>query len=160
MDLSEPTTLVALGAAAVGLLNLALAAWVVLWMRRVKRAQRAILAGRPVDLVEFAVGVQSHMEHVTDELDRWRHDLADGLGRIDRAHQRRAIVRYDALGEASGHPSFSLALLDANGDGVVLSALQGRDQVRVYVKDVVRGQPASLELTPEERQAVERALGG
>ncbi len=159
MDPSEPTTIVALVAVALAVVALALAATVLVWMRRVRRAQRAILTGGPLDLVEFAVGMQAHVEHLTDEVGRFRTELAGGLGRIAHAHQHRAIIRYDGLGESAGHQSFSLALLDDEGDGVVLTALQGLDQVRVYVKEVVRGGPASLELTPEEKQAVERALG-
>ncbi len=158
MDLTDTTTLVALAAIALAVLDLALATWFLVWMRRVRRAQRSVLAGSRVDLVEFAVGMQTHVEQLTDEVARFRGELAAGLDQVATAHRRRAIVRYDGLGESAGHQSFSLALLDDGGDGVVLTALQGLDQVRVYAKEVVRGGPASLELTPEEKQAVERAL--
>ena len=76
-----------------------------------------------------------------------------------RALRDLAIVRYDALQEMSGQLSFSLALLNATGDGVVLTSINGRAETRTYAKAVVagHGQP---ELSPEEAQAVQSARLG
>ncbi len=52
----------------------------------------------------------------------------------------------------------SIALLDAGRTGVVLTAIQGRDYARIYVKELDRGRP-SVALSPEEQEAVERAMG-
>ena len=60
---------------------------------------------------------------------------------------------------AGGHQSASIALLDAGRSGVVLSAIQGRDYARIYVKELDRGRP-SVALSPEEEEAVERAMAG
>jgi hypothetical protein len=68
-----------------------------------------------------------------------------------------ALVRYDAFGEMSGRMSFSLALLDASADGVVLSAIAGRSDTRVYAKGIVAGK-GEHDLSPEERQAVRSAM--
>lgn len=68
-----------------------------------------------------------------------------------------ALVRYDAFSEMSGRLSFSLALLDNAGDGVVISALAGRTDTRVYAKGVSEGK-GEHELSPEERQAVSSAI--
>ena len=54
--------------------------------------------------------------------------------------------------------SASFAFLDANRTGTVVTAIQGRDYARIYVKDVERG-TASVALSPEEQTAVERAMG-
>ena len=81
-------------------------------------------------------------------------------GTVDpRALRDVAIVRYDALSEMSGQFSFSLALLNALGDGVVLSSINGRAQARTYVKPVRAGKGAE-ELSPEEAQAVHSARLG
>jgi Protein of unknown function (DUF4446) len=81
-------------------------------------------------------------------------------GTVDpRALREVAIVRYDALHEMSGQLSFSLALLNAMGDGVVLSSINGRTETRTYAKPVVRGE-GELELSPEEAQAVQSARLG
>jgi hypothetical protein len=59
----------------------------------------------------------------------------------------------------SGQLSFSLALLNATGDGVVLSSINGRAETRTYAKPVVAGQ-GKPELSPEEAQAVQSARLG
>jgi hypothetical protein len=76
-----------------------------------------------------------------------------------RALRDLAIVRYYALQEMSGQLSFSLALLNATGDGVVLSSINGRAETRTYAKPVVAGQ-GKPELSPEEAQAVHSARLG
>jgi hypothetical protein len=81
-------------------------------------------------------------------------------GTVDpRALRDIAIVRYDALNQMSGQLSFSLALLNAMGDGVVLSSINGRAETRTYAKPVVAGQ-GGQELSPEEAQAVQSARLG
>jgi hypothetical protein len=68
------------------------------------------------------------------------------------------VVRYDAYGEMSGRQSSSMALLDDNGTGVVLSSILHREQARMYVKGVREGR-SEIELSPEEDEAVRTALG-
>jgi hypothetical protein len=81
-------------------------------------------------------------------------------GTVDpRALRDVGIVRYDALNEMSGQLSFSLALLNTLGDGVVISSINGRAETRTYAKPVVAGKGAQ-ELSPEETQAVHSARRG
>jgi hypothetical protein len=92
------------------------------------------------------------------------NDLVQGTvgsyGTVDpKALRDVAIVRYDALNEMSGQLSFSLALLNAVGDGVVLSSINGRAETRTYAKPVIAGQ-GEQELSPEEAQAVQSARLG
>jgi hypothetical protein len=68
-----------------------------------------------------------------------------------------ALVRYDAFSDMSGRMSFSLALLDRGSDGVVISAIAGRTDTRVYAKGVAGGR-GEHELSPEEQQAVASAM--
>ena len=88
--------------------------------------------------------------------------LSAGVARVDRrvdeTVSKTAIVRYDAYENSGGHQSASVALLDSARTGLVLSAIQGRDYARIYVKDFDRGR-ASVALSPEEREAVDRAMG-
>lgn len=91
-------------------------------------------------------------------------DLVQGAvgsnGTVDpRALRDIGIVRYDALREMSGQLSFSLALLNATGDGVVLSSINGRAETRTYAKAVLAGQ-GRPELSPEEAKAVQSARLG
>ncbi len=76
-----------------------------------------------------------------------------------RAVRDLAIVRYDALEEMSGQLSFSVALLNALGDGIVVTSINGRSETRTYAKIIVAGHGAQ-ELSPEEEQAVRSARLG
>jgi hypothetical protein len=81
-------------------------------------------------------------------------------GTVDpRALRDLAVVRYDALSEMSGQLSFSVALLNALGDGIVLSSINGRSETRTYAK-VVRAGNGTQPLSPEEEQAVRSARLG
>ena len=85
--------------------------------------------------------------------------LGDAEGRLDGAIAYRSLVRYDAYGELTGNQSTTIALLDAQRNGVVMSSIVRRDTARIYCKLVVDGQ-GELELSPEEVEAVRRALAG
>jgi hypothetical protein len=64
-----------------------------------------------------------------------------------------AVVRYDAFSDMGGHLSWSMALLDDSGDGVVLTSIHGRSESRTYAKNVARWS-ASQQLSPEEEEAI------
>ena len=156
--------IVALAGAATGLIALALAVVLAFRLRRLRGDQRAVLGpGGQRDLVEHA----ARLERGFIELRDWVEDSSAGIerrmgaaeARTDGCVAHRALVRYDAYGELSGQQSSSLALLDARRSGVVISSIHHRDSARVYVKQVVAGE-AENELSPEEREAVERALAG
>ncbi|HXL96624.1 MAG TPA: DUF4446 family protein [Streptosporangiaceae bacterium] len=70
-----------------------------------------------------------------------------------------AIIRYDALSEMSGQLSFSMAVLNSLGDGVVLSSINGRSETRTYAK-VIRSGDSAQPLSPEEEHAVRSARLG
>jgi hypothetical protein len=126
-------------------------------LRAVRASQLVLLGGGKADLVDFAVSLQGRI----DDLHRAVDEIASGLSRVDRrvdtAVTKTSLVRYDAYEGAGGHQSASIALLDAARSGVVLSAIQGRDYARIYVKELDQGRP-SVALSPEEQEAVERAM--
>jgi Protein of unknown function (DUF4446) len=126
-------------------------------LRRVREAQKVMLGRGTDDLVDFAVSLQARI----DDLHRAVDEVGAGLSRIDKrvdgCLSHTSIVRYDAYEDAGGHQSASLAFLDAARSGVVVSAIQGRDYARIYVKELDRGR-ASVALSPEEQQAVDRAM--
>lgn len=76
-----------------------------------------------------------------------------------RALRDVAVIRYDALQEMSGQLSFSMALLNAQGDGVVISSINSRAETRTYAKAVVGGKGAQ-EVSPEEEEAIRVAQAG
>ena len=147
--------------AACGVAALALVAFVVVWRRlaRVQASQSAILGVDRRDMVDFAVSLQGRI----DDLHRAVDEVAAGLTRVDRrvdgSISNTSVVRYDAYEDTGGQQSASFAFLDATRTGTVVTAIQGRDYARIYVKDLDRGK-AAIALSPEEQEAVERAMSG
>jgi hypothetical protein len=148
---------IAIGAAALSVVTFALAIAFYVQLRNVRRAQKVMIGKGTDDLVDFAVSLQARI----DDLHRAVDEVAAGLSRIDKrvdgCLSHTSIVRYDAYEDAGGHQSASLAFLDAARSGVIVSAIQGRDYARIYVKELDRGR-ASVALSPEEQQAVDRAM--
>jgi uncharacterized protein DUF4446 len=151
----------AVAVVACALAALALLVALLLWRRvsRLRAAQAVLLGGGTRDLVDFAVSLQGRI----DDLHGAVGEIAAGLSRVDRrvdgAVTNTAVVRYDAYEDTGGQQSASFAFLDANRTGTVVTAIQGRDYARIYVKDLDRGR-ASVALSPEELEAVERAMAG
>src|SRR5256886_3069943 len=148
---------IAIGACVVAALAavVAVLAW---WkLNAVRTAQAVLVGGGKEDLVDFAVSLQGRI----DDLHRAVDEVAAGLTRVDRRVDggvaNTSVVRYDAYSDAGGHQSATLAMLDAARSGVVVSAIQGRDYARIYMKELDRGK-ASVALSPEETEAVERAM--
>jgi hypothetical protein len=124
----------------------------------IRRAQEVLLGGNAkADVVDFAVSLQGRIEDLHGAVDEVAAALARVDRRIDDSLSRVALVRYDAYEDTGGHQSASVALLDSGRTGIVITAIQGRDYARVYVKQLERGR-ASIALSPEEQQAVERAM--
>jgi hypothetical protein len=158
MSVSSATAAwIAIGAAAAAAVALLAAVWVALWVRRLREGQAVLLGDDRTDLVDFAVSLQARI----DDLHRAVDEIAAGLVRVDRrvdeSVTNTSIVRYNAYENTGGHQSASLALLDSARTGVVVSAIQGRDYARIYVKELDRGR-SSIALSPEESEAVERAM--
>jgi len=159
MSVSSATAAwIATGAAAVAALALLAALWAFLRVRRLRQGQAVLLGDGKTDLVDFAVSLQGRI----DDLHRAVDEIAAGLVRVDRRVDQSvtntSIVRYDAYEDTGGHQSASLAVLDSGRSGVVVTAIQGRDYARrIYMKELDRGR-ASIALSPEEAEAVERAM--
>jgi hypothetical protein len=153
------STALAVAIAAGAVAAIALLVVFALWVRvaRMRSAQAVLLGSGTGDLLDFAVALQGRI----DDLHRTVDEVAAGLSRVDRrvdgAVTNTAVVRYDAYEGTGGQQSASVALLDASRTGTVVTAIQGRDYARIYVKDLDRGR-SSVALSPEEQEAVDRAM--
>jgi len=90
--------------------------------------------------------VPADLEGLRGEVQALRMEASDALRHL-------AVVRYDAFGDMGGHLSWSLALLDDGGNGVVLTSIHGRSEARTYAKNVA-GWSCEQALSPEEEEAV------
>jgi hypothetical protein len=158
MDLDETT----LGVLLVVAIAIAVAAIVIgvialLGQRRVRASYRVFSQGSRDDVLTM---LQRHVEEVqglrgdVDGLRRHSYGVRDLLaGCISRVH----TVRYDAFDDMGGHLSFSSAFLDEHGDGMVITAINGRTDTRVYAKAIAAGQ-SQHNLSEEEDRAIRQAL--
>lgn len=148
---------IAVGAAVVALAAAGVAVWAWISVKRVRSAQKVILGSDRADLVDFAISLQARI----DDLHRAVDEIAAGLARVDRrvdgGVSKTSIVRYDAYPGTGGQQSASAAFLDSGRTGIVVTAIQGRDYARIYMKELDQGR-APVALSPEELEAVERAM--
>jgi hypothetical protein len=162
--ITDTQGIIAIAAAALAIAALAACAALSMSVRRLRGAQRLVLGEQgQQDVIAHAAAMQeafaqlhSYVGDTATHLDARLAGVESTLrGRI--AH--RALVRYDAYNELSGQQSMSIALLDDDRSGIVLSCIHHRDQARVYGKQVHAGR-GELELSPEEAEAVRLALAG
>ena len=85
-----------------------------------------------------------------------RQEVAALQAETRTALRHLAVVRYDAFGDMGGHLSWSVALLDDAGDGVVLTSIHGRSDARTYAKSIA-GWTCEQQLSPEEGEAIRHA---
>ena len=145
---------VALVGAGLGALGVGLGAVACLQLVKMRRAYSLLQGhGRRDDFVTAVnrqvteVGdLRGEVASLRQGLDRVRGEVADALRHI-------AVVRYDAFPDMGGRLSFSAALLDDAGDGLVLTSINGRSETRTYAKGV-KGGTSEHQLSPEEEQAI------
>jgi Protein of unknown function (DUF4446) len=164
MQLTDAPGIVALAAAAIGLVALIVASALAVSLRRLRAAQRIVLGeSGQHDLILHAHELQAAFDVLAARVEQVSGELDERMGvaeqRLDATFAYRALVRYDAYGELSGHQSSTLALLDAGHNGVVISTIAHRDSARMYCTQVHAGQ-GEHQLSPEEAEAVRLALAG
>ena len=148
-------------AAVAGLLAVGALAWCVLLDRRLKRAltraselERLAAAGDVVGLAEATARRLDSLEKADEQR---RADDAALADRLTRAVRNVGLVRYDAFPNAAGAQSFSVALLDDHGDGLVMTSIYGRGEYRMYAKPVT-DRASAYSLTGEETTAIGEAM--
>jgi HAMP domain-containing protein len=147
---------IAIGAAAAAAVLLLVVLYLAVTLRRIRRSQRLVVGTDSHDLVEYAMSLLARVEQVEGRADAVEA-AAEAVGkRVDRCLERRAMLRYDAIEGAGGRQSVTIALMDASRSGLILSAIQGRDYARIYVKEVRDGL-SDVELSPEEMRALQQA---
>jgi hypothetical protein len=161
-ELTTTQGIVALAGAGVAAVALIFAIVLAFKLRRLRSAQKAVLGeGGARDLVVHAQqleqGFTDLRDWVEESIEHFERRMQSTESRLDGCVAYRSLVRYDAYNELSGHQSSSLALLDAHKSGVVVSSIVHRDQARLYVKQLHEGE-SEIDLSPEEREAVDTAL--
>ena len=160
MELSpQVVSAVAIGALCAGLLGLLLGLSA---HRRIDRMRESFVLLQAGDSEESflqivernvaeVIALRDDIEGVRGEVNGLRSDLAAAIRHV-------AVVRYDAFDDVGGRLSWSAAMLDDDGSGLVLTSIAGRTDTRTYAKGVRRGN-STVALSPEERQVLAAAIG-
>lgn len=162
-SLDSSAGLIAVIAAAIAVVALIAVVVALSRLRTLRQDQTLVLGDADRDLAAHAADLERQFvalhDHLIDIATRLDGRVSAAETRLDGAVSHRAVVRYDAYNELSGHQSVSIALLDAHRSGIVISSIQHRDQTRFYVRQVEGGK-GTVELSPEEQQAVDSAIAG
>src|SRR5256885_3328518 len=151
-----PTIVLALAVAVV-----VLAVWVA-WLQRSdallrRRLRRLFGEGEGVGLDELLDRQFRRLDTVAervDALNKLHHEL-EALSQ--QSIQKVGVIRFNPFADTGGDQSFAVALLDADGNGVVLSSLHGRADTRIFAKQVQAGRSKHA-LSDEEQDAIRKAL--
>lgn len=142
-----------------GLVALLLLGWLVMLVQINRLNRRLMGLMRGVEGQNLEETLRAHLETVAQTVRRMDH-LEEAVGvlqaQMPSCLQRVNLVRYDAFDDVGGEQSFSLALTDARGDGVVVTSVYSRLDVRVYCKAIRNGR-ASHALSHEEERALREA---
>ncbi len=147
-------------AAGVALVSLVITIVLMLRLRRLRR-HYAVLRGKAKDqdligLVSDWSGQLAAMNHRVDGVVASQQEI-ETISKF--ALQKFAMVRYDAFEDMGGRLSFSAALLDAFGDGMIISSINGRTETRTYAKSI-KALSSDHNLSDEEQRAVAEAMSG
>lgn len=148
-------------AAAPGVIALVVAVVLGVKLRRLRRAQQIALGdGGSADLIAGQADLASAVRATQADLSAARDEMARVSARTDEALRTatrfHGVVRYDAYRDMGGRQSWSVASIDRESNGTVLTALHGREDTRLFVKELTAGAP-DRELSPEEERALESA---
>lgn len=157
MSTADTALDVAIGAAGAAGVLLLFTLYLWLQVRRMRKAQKVVIGSTGADLVEYAMSLLARVEQAEGTAGSAQAAVQALAGRVDGCFERRALYRYDALEGAGAKQSVTIALMDATRSGYLLSAIQGRDYARIYIKDIHDGM-SDVELSPEEKKVLAEAI--
>lgn len=110
------------------------------------------------DIVAHSRSVQQSVDGLAVDLNNLSSELRQAGKRLDDCLTHRSVLHYDAYNDLSGMQSTSMALLDSQFSGIIVSSIQSRDHARIYVKEVRLGDSRE-KLSPEDIQVLKEAMG-
>ena len=159
MNAPEVWSLVAVAAAVMAVIALVLALRAHRDVSVLRRRHRAMVLDEHADAADLLFGLTEAIEAERARISILEESLSTLRGGVQQSLQHVAVVRYDAFGDMGGRMSFSAAIVDDRGDGMVFSSIHARSESRTYAKGVVGGK-SDVTLSPEERHALDAARSG
>jgi hypothetical protein len=145
---------------AIGIIGVVLGAYALLKMNRLSHSYELLQVAEGRETIVDVMGrTMAEFGELRDEVYQVEAGLAATRRDLSMALRHVSVVRYDAFTDLGGRFSFSAALLDDAGDGLVITSIHARSETRTYLKGLSGGD-SDIQLSPEELQAVRLARGG
>ena len=122
-----------------------------------RRYKKMMVGAEGSDIEKMLTEHSDRMDRITQEQKNLGGEIEEISNLLEKAITRVAIVRFDAFDNTSSEMSYCIALLDDNSTGVIISAINGREEARCYAKPIVNGTSPQYKLTQEEEQALQEA---
>ncbi|MET3939110.1 hypothetical protein ABIC22_001922 [Paenibacillus sp. PvP094] len=123
-------------------------------LRKFKRKYEAMMAGSGVeDLESLLINLKIQMDSIEDEHNLQTSQIQEVMQKLTRIQGKVGVKRYNAYGERGSDLSFSMAMINDNNDGMILTGIYNRDGSYVYAKPL-KGGESSYTLSPEEKEAI------
>lgn len=127
-------------------------------LTKLRKRMDAMLGDTGAESLEAAITeLQKRSVHLQEKSDQTSQDIQSILEQMKQMKGKMSIIRYNAFNETGSDLSFSVAILDGHGNGMVLTGIHSRHDTQIYAKPVDKGQ-SSYSLSPEEKEVVTRAL--
>ena len=142
---------------ALAIVAAALAVTAIVMAYRTNAVKKKFFTGKQAaNLEEFIINQNKKINELAKQSD-YIEEALHGLQEVQKSSiQKIGLVRYNPFADDGGNLSFSLAILDGNGTGIVVTSMHGREANRIYAKSISNGK-SEYKLTAEEQQAIEQS---
>ncbi|MCD9024844.1 DUF4446 family protein [Cohnella silvisoli] len=148
-------------AAGEGLLLLILFIWLGVYaskLRKLKSAHHKLMGETGVNNMEDVMHVlHERLSALEHNQNNQGEKLVQHEKRLSSLKGRISVHRFNAFSDSGSDLSFSIAFVNDDQDGVVITGIHGREQMFLYAKPIDKGQSAYM-LTPEEKTAINLAM--
>lgn len=152
-----PTLDLVYGSLAIAIVAIILAVWSLVSSARVQSRYLSVFGeDKPESVEQLVANLHQRLDQSVDRFDGFRDQLEALDGKTAQSISRIGLVRFNPFTDTGSDQSFSAALLNDKGDGIILTSLWGRDEVRLYAKPVDRHESRYV-LSQEEKQALDMA---
>lgn len=158
LGMSDMAAYVVLGVAALSVASIVVLIVTLCKVKKLRNRIDVLTRGKDTETMEdIILNFFERIESLEQAKERMEQDIENIQKNLKITYQKMGLVKYDAFREMSGALSYSLALLDKDNNGVLISSMYSREGCYTYAKDVVNGKCA-LNLSEEEEEALKQAV--
>lgn len=158
MTMEQFTFYMMIGLSVITLISIILMIVSLCKLKKLRRRMDALTRGKDTESMEdIMLNFFERIETLENHESQTNHHIKEMKETLRSTYQKSALVKYDAFREMSGALSYSLALLDQENNGVLISSMYSREGCYTYAKDVENGK-CKINLSEEEEEALKQAV--